>query len=107
MTFDSLFRSSEANQPEFLILRFEVQVMHRTSQVFWSFQFAFDERRVDNHLGRHVSEYTCLPRLRIGSKFLCIRSTPTEIQSISENDFECFARIGANAPVTMFPSANS
>src|SRR5713226_8878460 len=28
---------------------------------------------------------------RIGSKFRCIRSTPTEMQSMSENDFECFA----------------
>jgi hypothetical protein len=34
---------------------------------------------------------TCL---RIGSKFLCIRSTPTEMQSISENDFECLASTG-------------
>src|SRR5229473_6790460 len=27
---------------------------------------------------------------RMGSKFRCIRSTPTEMQSMSENDFECF-----------------
>ena len=32
--------------------------------------------------------YTCF---RIGSKFRCIRSTPTETESTSENDFECFA----------------
>jgi hypothetical protein len=31
---------------------------------------------------------------RIGSKFRCIRSTPTEMQSMSENDFECFASTG-------------
>jgi hypothetical protein len=41
---------------------------------------------------------TCL---RIGSKFRCIRSTPTEMQSMSENDFECFANTGVNTPVTM------
>ena len=45
---------------------------------------------------------TCL---RIGSKFLCIRSTPTEIQSIRENDFECLASTGVNALGTMFPAS--
>src|SRR5216684_2042955 len=45
---------------------------------------------------------TCL---RIGSKFRCIRSTPTEMQSMSEKDFECFASTGVNAPVTMFPDS--
>jgi len=37
---------------------------------------------------------------RIGSKFLCIRSTPTAMQSIRENDFECFANTGVNTAVT-------
>src|SRR5712692_6610531 len=37
---------------------------------------------------------------RIGSKLRCIRSTPTEMQSTSENDFECFASTGVNAPET-------
>src|SRR6266852_3500978 len=41
---------------------------------------------------------------RIGSKFRCIRSTPTEMQSISENDFECFASTGVNTPETMSPN---
>jgi hypothetical protein len=40
---------------------------------------------------------------RIGSKFLCIRSTPTEMQSMSENDFECFASTGVKTPVTKLP----
>ena len=38
---------------------------------------------------------------RIGSKFRCMRSTPTEMQSMSENDFECFASTGVNTLVTM------
>jgi hypothetical protein len=38
---------------------------------------------------------------RMGSKLRCIRSTPTEMQSMSENDFECFASTGVNAPETM------
>ncbi len=41
---------------------------------------------------------------RIGSKFRCIRSTPTEMQSISENDFECFASTGVNTRGTMLPN---
>ncbi len=41
---------------------------------------------------------------RIGSKFRCIRSTPTEMQSMSENDFECFASTGVNTPGTMSPN---
>ena len=45
-----------------------------------------------------------LVRLRIGSKLRCIRSTPTEMQSISENDFECLASTGVNTHGTMFPN---
>src|SRR6266849_2120950 len=52
-----------------------------------------------NSLFCHAS--TCF---RIGSKFRCIRSTPTEMQSISENDFECFASTGVNTPETMSPN---
>src|SRR6266851_5719448 len=43
---------------------------------------------------------------RMGSKLRCIRSTPTEKQSISENDFECLASTGVNTPETMFPRFN-
>ena len=45
-----------------------------------------------------------MPCFRMGSKFRCIRSTPTEMQSISENDFECFASTGVNTPETMIPN---
>ena len=34
----------------------------------------------------------------MGSKFLCIGSTPTEIQSMRENDFECLASTGVKSP---------
>ena len=37
----------------------------------------------------------------IGSKFRCIRSTPTEMQSMSENDLECFASAGVNSPESL------
>jgi hypothetical protein len=35
----------------------------------------------------------------MGSKLGCIRSTPTETQSISENDFECLASTSVKSPV--------
>ena len=38
---------------------------------------------------------TCL---RKGSKFRCIRSTPTEIASTSEKDLECLASTGVKSP---------
>jgi hypothetical protein len=34
----------------------------------------------------------------MGSEFGCIRSTPTEMQSLSKNDFERFASTGVNTP---------
>src|ERR1700739_3318751 len=37
---------------------------------------------------------------RIGSKFLCIRSTPTGMPSMNENDFECLPGTGVNTPET-------
>src|SRR6266478_3291452 len=52
-----------------------------------------------NSLLCHAS--TCF---RMGSKLRCMRSTPTEMQSMSENDFECFARTGVNTPGTMLPN---
>jgi len=44
---------------------------------------------------------------RIGSKLRCIRSTPTEMQSMREKDFECFANTGVNAPGIMLLSLQS
>src|SRR6266576_3271667 len=36
----------------------------------------------------------------MGSKALCMRSTPTAIQSMRENDFECFASTGVKLAKT-------
>jgi hypothetical protein len=43
-----------------------------------------------------VSSHLCHAStgLRMGSKFRCIRSTQTKMQSISENDLECWATTG-------------
>ena len=81
--------------------------MYGASKMFGSFQLALHEGLVDHNFGGasvssllcHVS--TCF---RIGSKFRCMRSTPTEMQSMREKDFECFARTGVNAPGTELPS---
>jgi hypothetical protein len=80
-------------RPEFLILGFEVEIMHCASQVFRSLQLSLDKGFVDDDLRRDVGgsllcqASTCF---RIGSKLRCMRSTPTDMQSMSENDFECF-----------------
>src|ERR1700758_1686175 len=52
-----------------------------------------------NSLFCHAS--TCFG---VGSKLRCIRSRPPEMQSMSENDFECLASPGVNKPETMFPN---
>jgi hypothetical protein len=49
-----------------------------------------------NSLLCHAS--TCF---RIGSTLRCMRSTPTEMQSMSDNDFECLASTGVNTPAAM------
>jgi hypothetical protein len=78
--------------------------MHAAGKVLWSFESALDECFVDDHFSvTSVNSLLCHAStcLRIGSKFRCIRSTPTEMQSMSENDFECFASTGVNTPETM------
>src|SRR5215472_14304186 len=56
--------------------------------------------------GTSASSHRCHASMcfRIGSKLRCMRSTPTEVQSIKENDFECLASTGVNTPGTMFPN---
>jgi hypothetical protein len=71
--------------------------------MFRSFQFAFDECLVDESFAvTSVNSLFCPAStcFRIGSKFLCIRPTPTEMQSMSENDFECLASTGVKTAVT-------
>jgi hypothetical protein len=48
-----------------------------------------------------------MPPPAFASKFCCIRSMPTAMQSISENDFECFARTEVKTPVRCFKIAPS
>jgi hypothetical protein len=85
--------------------------MHRVGEMFRSFESASTNASSittlavtsANLLLCHAS--TCF---RIGSKVLCIRSTLTEIQSISEKDFECFASTGINSPANaIFEQTNT
>jgi len=48
-------------QAEFLVPRLEVKVMDRPGKVFGRFEFAFNERFVDDNLRRDVRQFTSLP----------------------------------------------
>ncbi|MGA8734553.1 MAG: hypothetical protein WB558_11590 [Terriglobales bacterium] len=48
-------------RPEFLVLRFEVEVMHAAGKVLGSFEFALDKGLVDDNLGGNVRQFTSLP----------------------------------------------
>jgi hypothetical protein len=37
--------------------------MHRPRKVLWSFEFAFDERLINNYFRGDIVEFTLLPRL--------------------------------------------
>ena len=77
-------------------------------KVFGRFESALDERFIDDHFrgdGRQFTFCQASTCFRIGSKLRCIRSTPTEMQSMGENDFECFASTGVNTPGTIFPDS--
>src|SRR5437660_8927570 len=63
---------------ELLILRLEVQVMHGTGKVFGSFEFALDERFVDDHLGRDVRQFTSLPGFDLLSHRLEVSLHPVD-----------------------------
>jgi len=71
-----------------------------------SFEFALHECLIDDHLRGDIGEFTSPSshRFRIESKLRCLRSTPTEMQSIRENDFECLASTGVNTPEATSPS---
>jgi hypothetical protein len=74
-------QTPDSPRPKFLVLWLEVQVMNCACQVFGSLQFAFHESFVDHDFRCDICEFAPLPGLdllRMGSKFRCILSTPTE-----------------------------
>jgi hypothetical protein len=58
-------QTPDRSRPEFLVLRFEVEVMHAAGEVLGSFQSAFDKGLVDHHLGGDVSQFAHLPGLHL------------------------------------------
>ena len=78
------------------LLRLEAQATHSSGNVFWTFQLTRHKCLVDDHFGGDVGQFTSLPRFDLlshGLEVPLIRSTPTQMQSMSENDFECLARL--------------
>jgi hypothetical protein len=59
-----------------LILRFEVQVVNRASEVFGSFQFALDERLINNYFRGDIGEFASLPCLDLLSHRLEVALHP-------------------------------
>jgi hypothetical protein len=57
-------RSFASGTPIF-VLRLEVQVMRDASEVFGSFQPAFDERLIDDHFGCDIGDFAPLPNLHL------------------------------------------
>jgi hypothetical protein len=82
-----------------------------TGEMLWGFQLAFDKSVVDDHFGSDIGEFTPLPRPPPVSAWArssaALLSRPTEMQSTSENDFECFASTGVNTPWTYFQTWTS
>jgi len=48
---EGIGKTPDRSRSEFLVLRFEVGVMHAAGEMFGSFEFALNERLVDHHLG--------------------------------------------------------
>jgi hypothetical protein len=64
------------------------------AEISWWWWSSINGERLHDHFSRDIGRFASLPRLnlfRMGSKSRCIRSMPTEMQSRSENDFECLA----------------
>lgn len=88
-------------RPEFLVLRSEVEIVDGARQMLWSFQLALHKRLIDDHLCGDVGEFTSLPRLYLLTHRFEVSLhpvNPTAMQSMSENDFECFASTGVKSP---------
>src|SRR5260370_42446228 len=73
--------------PEFLVLRFEVEVVDRSSQMFLSLQLALHERFEDNDLGGDIGEFAHLRRLH-----LLANRIKVSLQSIDTHRNEIYQR---------------
>jgi hypothetical protein len=81
--------------------------MHGAGKLRGRFESAPDNCLVDYDPGGDVRQCAfcqASPCVRIGSKLRCSRSQLSEMLSMNENDFECFASTGVNTPGTMSPN---
>ena len=72
--------------------------------------FAFGDALIDDHFRGDIGDFAFLPRLDLlphRFEVRLLRSTPTEMQAINENDFECLAKTGVTTQRTMFPDSVS
>ena len=64
-----------------------MEIVHRTGQMLGSFEFAFCERLVNDHLRRDVCEFTALPRFHLlahGARS-CVASGPAAVGTVALN----------------------
>jgi hypothetical protein len=100
-----IHRQMSLRQPDWIHSTIKSQFGAASSWIW--FQFAFDERLIDDHLRADVGQFPNGAKIRhMGAKYCGIRYTPTEIASTSEKDFDCFASTGANTLETIFPNAS-
>jgi hypothetical protein len=82
------------------------KIMHRAGEGFGNVQFALQKCLVDDHLSDDLRQLASLPGLLSQRLVIALHpATPAEMRSISENDCECWARVGVKAPETMFPNS--
>jgi hypothetical protein len=85
------------------LIRMTIEKNLAAQDIWIAGKSTFPERiaQYNDIVASRVSSLRCQAStcLRTGSKFRCIRSTSTGIQSMSENDFECFASTGVKSPL--------
>src|ERR1700758_2058522 len=67
-------KTPDRSPPEFLVLRFEVEVLNRAGEVLRRFQFAF-KRLVDDDFRRDIRQLALLPGLHLLSHELEVPPT--------------------------------
>jgi hypothetical protein len=92
-------KTPDGSRPKFLVLWLEVEVMHAVGKVFGSFESTLDECLVDNHLRTDVRQFASLQGFLLFPHRLEVSLHSVNahrMQSMSENDFECFTSTGVN-----------
>jgi hypothetical protein len=59
-------KTPDRSRPEFLVLRFKVQVMYAAGEVLWGFQPPLDKCLVHDHLGGNILQFASRPLFFLG-----------------------------------------